>query len=497
MSVILIQDEGERGILKAPLFRFFVIPLSKDGGPLFRQIYLGLRQAILQGTLRPGERLPSTRELAAQLGVSRTVILVAFDQLLAEGFVEGRAGSGTYAASALEKARPKPSQGSARLRLSRFGTTVEALGSKAHAIQRKKTIPYDFSHGGSDIQRFPFETWRRIMMRRLQRGSLREFDYGPAAGSVALREAIAEHLRRSRAMACDASQIIIVNGSQQALDLASRVLLERGDCVAIEDPQYQGARQAFQAAGAKLHRLPVDFDGLNPAKLPRRARIASVTPTHQFPTGALLPLARRLALLEWAKRADAIVIEDDYDGEFHYEGLPLESLQALDTDGRVIYVGSFSRTIFPALRLGYLIVPKSIVPAFTSAKRLCDRHTATIEQETLAEFIAIGAYGRHLRRLRRENAIRRRTLLDAIQECLGQRVQVVGDRSGAHISIWPSKTMLSEETILARAAAMGVGIYGVSRFFIKPPKRVGLLLGYSRLKEHEIREGIRRLSEIL
>jgi GntR family transcriptional regulator/MocR family aminotransferase len=223
------------------------------------------------------------------------------------------------------------------------------------------------------------------------------------------------------------------------LDLVARVLIERGDDVAIEDPQYQGAREIFRSAGARLQLVSVDREGLNPDKLPKRARLAFVTPSHQFPTGAILPLARRLALLEWARHKNAVIVEDDYDGEFHYEGQPLESLQGLDGEGRVIYIGTFSRTVFSALRIGYLIAPKSLVPAFTSAKWLCDRHTATLEQETLAEFIATGMYERHLRRIRRRNTANREALLGAVEEYLGGRVQVSGRRRNAcgALAAWP------------------------------------------------------------
>jgi GntR family transcriptional regulator/MocR family aminotransferase len=221
-----------------------------------------------------------------------------------------------------------------------------------------------------------------------------------------------------------------------------------------------------------------------------------VTPSHQFPTGAILPLTRRLALLEWAKRKNAVIVEDDYDGEFRYEGQPLESLQGLDTEGRIIYVGTFSRTVFPALRVGYLIVPKSLTPAFTAAKWLNDQHSPTLEQETLAEFITSGGYERHLRRVRRGNTARRKALLDAIHKYLGSRVEVTGDGAGAHVVLWP-KHRVSEEVVIRDAASRGVGIYGISQYFLKRTLRTGIMLGYSRLRETEIREGIRRLGEVL
>jgi GntR family transcriptional regulator/MocR family aminotransferase len=240
--------------------------------------------------------------------------------------------------------------------------------------------------------------------------------------------------------------------------------------------------------------VPVDRDGLIPARLPEQAGLVFVTPSHQFPTGAILSLARRLALLEWARRKNSIIVENDHDGEFHYEGRPLESLQGLDTEGRIVYLGTFSRTVFPALRIGYLIVPKSLASAFTAAKWLNDLHSATPEQETLAEFINSGMYERHLRRLRRRNTARREALLDAVQTYLGDRVEVTGDGSGAHIVLWPLKRV-SESAIVAQAASRGVGVYGISHCYLAKPSRTGIILGYSRMNEAQIREGIRLLSQ--
>jgi GntR family transcriptional regulator/MocR family aminotransferase len=472
------------------------IPLSKKGEPLFRQIYVGLRQAILSGAFPAGDRLPSTRDLAEQLGISRTVVLLAYDQLLAEGFVVGRGGSGTYVSGSLNSSGPKRPEKSAKLPLSRFGLAAAAAAGAIDFPSRQSTpLRYDFVYGRTDMEVFPFETWRRVLLRHARKAPVRELDYGPAVGSLVLREAICAHLRRSRTVVCDPSEVIVVNGSQQALDLVARVLVERGDRVAIEDPQYPGTREVLRAAGAQLRPVPVDRDGLNPAKLPEHASLVFVTPSHQFPTGAILPLARRFALLEWARRKNAVVVEDDYDGEFHYEGRPLESLQGLDTEGRVVYLGTFSRTVFPALRIGYLIVPKSLARAFTAAKWLSDLHSAILEQQSLAEFITAGMYERHLRRLRRRNTARREALLHAIHRYLGERVEVTGDGSGAHVVLWPRKRV-SENTAIAQAASRGVGIYGISGFFLTRPSRTGLMLGYSRMKEEEIREGIRRLGEV-
>jgi GntR family transcriptional regulator / MocR family aminotransferase len=472
------------------------IPLTKKAGPLFRQVYLRLREAILSGAFHSGEKLPSTRDLAEQLGISRTVVLLAYDQLLAEGFVVGRSGSGTFVSSGVGGGQPTPSASSAELRLSRFGSSAAIAWSRINYPQRRqRSLPYDFAYGRSDLQNFPFEMWRRTLLRCARKAPISEFDYGPASGNIALREAICVHLRRSRAVICDASQVIVVNGSQQALDLIARILIERGDRVAIEDPSYQGTREILSATGAHLLPVAVDRDGLDPAKLPA-ARIAFVTPSHQFPTGAILPLTRRLALLEWAKRRNAVIVEDDYDGEFHYEGQPLESLQGLDREGRVIYIGTFSRTVFSSLRIGYLIAPKRLIAAFTAAKWLCDRHTATLEQQALAKFISQGIYERYLRRVRRRNAARRQALLDAIGKWIGDRVEITGDGAGAHVVLWP-RQRIREEAVMKSAESLGVGIYGISPYFLRPPFRTGIMLGYARMREREIREGIRRLSKVV
>jgi GntR family transcriptional regulator/MocR family aminotransferase len=485
------------GIFKAPLFMHLAIPLSREAGPLFAQVYSGLRGAILAGAFRSGEKLPSTRDLAEELGVSRTVVLLAYDQLLAEGFAVGHPGSGTYVSSGVGDSHPGRVENTVKVRVSRFGAAAaEAWSGVDFPGRRKAALLYDFAYGRSDLETFPFEVWRRILMRCARRAPVAEFDYGPAGGNPALRQAICTHLRRSRAVACDASQVIVVNGSQQALDLIARVLIETGDRVAVENPSYQGTREVLRAAAARLLPVEVDRDGLNPARLPQKARLAFVTPSHQFPTGAILPLARRLALLEWARRSNAVVVEDDYDGEFRYEGQPLESLQGLDREGRVIYIGTFSRTIFSALRIGYVIVPPTLVPAFTAAKWLCDRHTAALEQHALAEFISGGTYERYLRRVRRRNSARREALLECIRRWLGDRVEVTGAGAGAHIVLWP-RERISEQAAITAAAARGVGVYGISPYFLSQPSHPGLLLGYSRLREGEIREGIRRLGEVL
>lgn len=473
------------------------IPISRRGGPLFRQVYSGVRQAILGGVIGPGERLPSTRDLAEQLGLSRTVILLAYDHLLAEGFVIGRGGSGTFVSAGLSRNVAPGTRGLARVQLSRFGKIVSGSIATVNTPAPRPTIPrYNFIYGRSDLATFPFAVWRRLLLRQSRKASTKEFDYGSALGNMELRAAICAHLRRSRAVVCEPDEVIIVNGSQQALDLVVRVLVDPGDPVALEDPHYDGIREVLRAAGAQMRPVPVDREGLNPAKLPDDARLVFVTPSHQFPTGVILSLERRLALLDWARRRNAVIVEDDYDGEFHYEGRPLESLQGLDREGRIVYIGTFSRTVFPSLRIGYVIAPRSLVPALTAAKWLCDFHSASLEQQTLADFIADGMYERHLRRLRKKNVARRAALLESIAKYLGDRVEVTGDGAGAQVVLWPRRKVVEEELIEA-AAKKGVGIYGIAHCWLHRPARPGFVLGYAGLSEREIRDGIRLMGQIL
>jgi GntR family transcriptional regulator/MocR family aminotransferase len=472
------------------------IPIKAGPEPLYRQVYAGLRAAILSGVLKAGERLPSTRALSEQLAISRTVILLAYEQLLAEGFVVGRGGSGTYVVDGLETTGPAPPAHAAEIRLSRYGAFAQAASATVGFPIRPATSPrYDFAYGRGEVATFPFEMWQRLLLKHARGMSARGLDYAPPQGAQALREAIAIHLQRSRRVNCDASQVIVVSGSQQALDIIARVLIEVGDVVAIEDPQYQGTREILRAAGAVLRPSPVDREGLDPERLGRDTRVAFVTPSHQFPTGATLPLRRRLALLAWAAKADGVIVEDDYDGEFRYDGQPLESLQGLDHDGRVIYVGTFSRTIFSALRIGYLVAPRPMVDAFVGAKWLSDRHTATLEQQTLAEFISSGIYERYLRRVRRSNAARRAALVSAVARHLPATIRISGDGAGAHVVLWLPPDA-SENTAVESAAARGVGVYGLSRYYIEKPCP-GLMLGYSQLSVDDIGAGIARLGDAL
>jgi GntR family transcriptional regulator/MocR family aminotransferase len=479
----------------------------RGGGPLYRRIGHALKAAIRTGRLAHGARLPSTRVLAGDLGVSRNTVMLAYEQLLAEGYVVTRDRSTTSVAAGVPPAarpllaRPKLGRGA---RLSAYGqrlTRDPALPPPPGSYGTRPGLRYDFRYGRPAVEDFPHEVWRRLLAARSRRASIDTFGYGPPAGYAPLREALVDYLARARGVACDADQIVIVNGSQQALDLAARVLLDPGDGVVMEEPHYSGARLVFEAAGARLTGVAVDADGMDTGRLPAataRIRLACVTPCHQFPTGVIMPVSRRQALLDWAARAGAWVVEDDYVSEFRYEGRPLEALQALDRNGRVIYVGTFSKTLFPALRLAYLVVPRPLARAFVAAKWMTDRYTAMLGQEALTDFITTGHFERYLRRARAGNAARRRVLLDALTARLGDRVEIAGDNAGVHLLVWLNDLAPGElPAVIARAAAAGVGVYPITPYYFHPPRRAGLLFGYAALTEAEIRAGIDRFADVV
>ena len=471
---------------------------SVPAGRLRRgELYGALRNAVLEGVLLAGDRLPSTRRAATDYAVSRGLMEEVFGQLTDEGFFERAVGRGTFVAS--EVARLTVPTGRTK-RQPQSLRTPSRRGSfiAANTACREPEVPLPFNAGIADTSAFPWKLWCRLQVRAARELGPKALSFADPRGLPKIRTAIARYLAQFRGIRCTPQQVIIFNSAQQALNALSVLLLNPGDAVWIEDPCYLGARVAFDLAGTVAVPVTVDENGLvvsTGIRRAPRARLAYVTPSHQYPTGVTLSLERRIELLQWAARKGSWIVEDDYDGEFRYEGQPVESLQGLDTEGRVVYIGTFSRTIFPALRIGYLIAPKSLIPALTNAKWLCDRHTATLEQETLAEFIAAGAYERHLRRARRGNTLRREALLDAIQTYLGDRVSVTGDRSGTHVVLWPRKPE-AEEAIIDRAASRGVAIYGIAQYFLKASSCLGLMLGYSRMNPEEIREGIRRLADI-
>lgn len=482
------------------------ITLQGDG-PVSQRVFRGVRRAILDGTFTAGSRLPSTRMLAMGLGVARKGVALAFERLADEGYVHARVGSGTFVCETVPDAgparsSPRPAKSTtARAHLSEYTGRVLAQSPWPPPGRRPdRGVPFDFHYGTPAISDFPHAVWSRLVGQRIRRASIGTLRYGRTLGYEPLRAAIAEYVGRTRGVIATPDQIVVVNGSQQAVDLITRLLVDSGDRVVIEEPGYQGARQVFVAAGARVSPVPVDDSGLDVARLPRGGpvRLAYVTPSHQFPLGGVLPLGRRLELLRWARATSAYVVEDDYDSEFRYDGPPLEALQGLDRDGRVLYVGTFSKVLFPSLRLAYLIVPVSLVATIASLKFLADYHSPTFEQSVLAQFIAEGHFARHVRRVRRRNGERRTALLDALREHLGSRVDVAGANAGVHLVVWLRNVDASRvDELRRRAADNGVGIYPIAPYYVHPPARAGLLFGYASLNPVEIQDGIRAFAQAL
>jgi GntR family transcriptional regulator / MocR family aminotransferase len=478
--------------------------------PLGTQLFEGLRRAIVEGELAAGARLPSTRDLAVAEGVARNTVLRVYAQLLDEGYVVGRHGAGTFVAAELpdealaltrERIAPRPRHvAGGPVRLSRQGARLATTTPRWAPLGRRPAI--DFRYGRPSPDDVPLRAWRRLLAHHARDVSSETLDYGESAGLPELREAIARHVARARAVACTPAQVIVVHGAQQALQLCAQVLVDGGDGVVVEEPGYAGATSVFRAAGARVLRGRVDGDGLDVAALARlaRVRVVYVTPSHQFPTGVVMTLPRRLALLAWAERAGAWVVEDDYDSEFRFGGRPVESLQSLDRAGRVIYAGTFSKVLFPALRLGYLVAPEALVAPLTAAKALADTGAPGLEQRVLASFMGSGAFERHLRRARRRNGARRRALLDAVAAHLGERVEVLGANAGLHVMVrLRGVAPAREAAIVSRAAAAGVGVYSPASFYLAPERRpeAALLLGYAGLTPEQIRHGIARLARVL
>ena len=471
-----------------------------------RRIYDLLRGQMADGTLPPGARVMSTRALAAELGVSRTTVTAVYEQLAAEGFLAtapGRAARvvGALAAPAPGKTAAKR-QPSSTLSLSAFGRRVANLPMRA--LPGAEPARYDFLYGALAARDFPALAWRRAYQAALLRQQ-HSLAYIPPEGDLSLRRALQGYLRRTRGIVCDAEQILVVHGSQQAIDLCARLLLDSGDAFVFENPGYPMARHCFEAAGASLLPVAVDEHGIDTDRLPEdeRVRLAYVTPSHQFPLGGVLPIGRRQALLRWARRRRAWIVEDDYDGEFRYGQRPIDALQSIDTEGRVIYVGTFSKALSPQLRLGYLVLPHALAPVFRQAKRLADRHAPALDQQVLAALIGNGAYERHVRRMRRENERRRGALLEAIGRYLPRNARVDGTAAGLHVVLWlPSLKAHDEPALTAAARDRGVGIYPVSPLFASAASRgktrpAGFILGYASLTIAQIQEGIRLLAKAI
>lgn len=491
-----------------PEIPFLMLDEQDSALPLYRQIYESLRRAILGGKLLPGTRLPASRVLAKQLGVARLTVVNAFEQLLAEGYLEGKPGAGTFVAAKIpedllqlseaEKLNRTTESPEETIKISPFAARLRETAARAARFQGS-ALPLPFKNGLTAVSEFPFEIWEKIAVRVYRRARFRIAGYGEAAGYRPLREAVAAHFAASRGVHCDIEQIFITNGAQQALDLIARVLLETGDKILIEDPCYQEALGVFRAVGAAVVPVAVDAEGFNLAEAERKtgaAKLVYITPSHQYPTGATMSLARRLNLLEWARKTGAWIIEDDYNSEFRYAGRPLASLQNLDRFGRVIYVGTFSKTIFPALRLGCLVVPRSLIEIFRAARWSGDCHSPIFEQAILADFIAEGHFARHLRRMRTLYEKRQNALVAAAEKELGGLLKVSGAPSGMHLIGWLAKGLDAEE-VCETALESGLHLSPLSFYSIEKKMPAGVILGYTGFTESEIERAVKKLKKVL
>ncbi len=481
---------------------------SASAAPLYRQIYESVRLAILSGKLTSGTRLPASRVLAKQLSVSRLTVVNAFEQLLAEGYLEGKPGAGTFVASKIpedllqiseaERKNNTAETEPEKVKISKFAERLTETNTRVSRFQSSaESLP--FKNGLTAVSEFPFDVWEKLAVRVYRRSRYKISGYGEAAGYRPLREAVAAHFAATRGVHCDIEQIFITNGAQQALDLISRVLLEAGEKVWIEDPCYQEALGVFRAVGAEIVPVAVDAEGFDPAeaeKLSDAAKLVYITPSHQYPTGVTMSLARRLSLLEWARKTDAWIVEDDYNSEFRYAGRPLASLQNLDQTERVIYVGTFSKTVFPALRLGCLIVPKNLIEVFRAARWSSDCHSPIFEQAILADFIAEGHFARHLRRMRTLYEKRQNILVEEAEKHLNGLLKVSRANSGMHLIGWLAEGLKAEE-ICEKAFENGLNLTPLSSYCVETKLPAGVILGYTGFDERQIKEGIMKLKEVL
>lgn len=485
--------------------RTFILALDRSTRrPLYRQLYEGLRRAILEGRLRPGARVPSTRWLAAELGVGRNTVLLAFDLLTAEGYLVGRRGAGTRVNPELPpelvagwRERADAAQGVTR--------QPRLAGRCAKLVGMPRALPSLSGRGGAftvslpALEAFPTALWARLARRaalQLERRAREGFDpagYGP------LREAIAAYVGAARGVVCSAAQVVVVQGTQQALDLLSRTLLDGGDAVCIEDPGYPGVWGPLAAAQARVIPVPVDEHGLRVAEVEREkatVRAIYVSPSHQFPLGSRMSLERRLALLDIAERRDCWIVEDDYDSEFRYDGPPITALRGLDRSDRVIYVGSFSKTILPSLRVGFLVLPRALVEPFLAVRVRSDLHPPLLSQLLLTDFLSEGHFARHVRRMRMLYGRRRDCLLEAGRRELTGLLELAPDDTGLRL-VGYLPDGVDDGAAVLHAAAQGVEVLPLSRFYRRGSPRSGLILGFAGTNEANIRAGVKRLRAAL
>lgn len=450
------------------------------GEPVIRSVYDQVRGAIGSGVLRPGERLPSSRSLAALMQVARASVVAAYDQLLAEGYVAGRRGAGTFVAADLSGLSEPTLPQAAKGPTPRPPAGAAALEEVALPVPTPRARP--FANGRTLMDARALEAWSRATRKALRTLGPEHFGYADARGDPALRSAIADYLRATRAVVCQPDQVIITAGAQHALDIAARILLSPGDAVWLEDPGYPAMWHALRAAGAQIHPIPVDAQGIEVGAGVARApgaRLAVVTPSHQYPLGVTLSLARRLELVAWARQAGAWIVEDDYASEFRYSGPPLASLQGLDGGERVIYVGTLNKALFPGLRMGYLVAPAALAGAFATARQLIDRQPPTLTQAIVLEFIRSGQFAGHIRRRRLSYRTQRDALVAALRQRLGGVLEPTVPEQGMQLVAYLAEGPMSDIEASARVAAHGLAVQPISRLYRARPPRSGLILGFS------------------
>lgn len=464
--------------------------------PLYTQLYRRLRESILTGALKPGARLPSARTLAADLRISRNTVEAAVRQLTAEGFVTRRIGSGTVVAVTIARTPVAPPRRAAPPRPP--ADPLAALSARGRAIAQLGAVEIaaDDPRGlcTVDAVGFPIQIWNRLLARRSRAAGRAGFEPAPSTGLLALRQALLDHVRLTRGVRAEVEQVVVVSSTQQAIDLAARVLLDPGAVAAVEEPGYPAARGALTAAGAQVEGIDVDDDGILVDRLAAsRARLVYLTPSHQFPLGVTLTLPRRLALLAWAERTGGWILEDDYDSEFRYVGRPIASLQGLDRSGRVLYLGSCNKVLFPGLRLGYLIVPPGLADAFAAARRLTDGYSPPLTQAVLADFLSGGHFAASLRQAREHYARCRDLLVARIGRRWGPRVRLGPSDTGLHLVAHLAGKQ-DDRALAAAAVTPGLGVAPLSRYYAGKSKRRGLLLSYGACSLEQLSAGVDALA---
>lgn len=484
---------------------FHDLPLTAPSGAkeLWRWLRDELRAAILNGRLKRGARMPSTRGLARQYQCSRGTVVMAFEHLRAEGYIEGRQGSGTFVALQLPDDSLAASRPPLRLpkQLSRAGLSKRGRMTTEHVVTLppSRSIGKAFRSYEPAIDLFPVDLWSRIAGRVVRRAPRSLYGQGDARGYAPLRKAIAEYIGATRGVRCEAGQVLVTAGTQQALDLVGRLLVDPGDAVWMEDPGYPGATWAFRASGARIVPAPVDREGLRVdwvRRQRRKAKLVYTTPANQFPLGMTMSLSRRLQLLNWALAEGAWIVEDEYDAEYRYFGRPVPALQSLDESGSVIYIGTFTKMLFNSLRLGFAVVPARLVDAFAAGRSLADRHPPTLQQAVLAEFMMEGHFGHHVRRMRQVYAERIAVLVEAAKRRLDGLLEVHHAASGMRTIGW-LRNGESDLAVAERARSQGLELAAVSQFALRYAPPAGLVLGFAGCAPAELRRGVDVLASIL